>query len=207
MEYGCAGMPLPSAGMIFIGLLILAVLIIIIYHLLNRGGKRNKSTANELPAGAAHEGRTEPIRDEDAAQSASRTDLHRSEADSEPVKAQPDRGLFDAIVSAALAEYMGPDVKGLRIRSIRRLGEKRVDRGAFTAAVSAALAEYMGPQVAGLRIRSIRQIGQRKADRGAFMAALSAALADAMGEDVQGIRILSIRKIEKTTHQTGGQYA
>ncbi|GEM_PF-2910057 len=198
MEYGCAVMPRPSAGMIFIGLLILAFLIIIIYRLLNRNKNRNEGPANERLA--------EPAREGEGMQPP-RADLRESETSAGPVAAAArDRGLFDAIIASALAEYMGSDIAGLRIRSIRRLGEQRLERGAFTAAVSAALAEYMGPDVAGLRIRSIRRLGAKGADRGAFTAVLSAAIASAMGEDVRGIRILSIRKIEKTT-QTGGQYA
>lgn len=69
-----------------------------------------------------------------------------------------DRMLFDAIISAALAEYIGADVRGIRIKSLRQLNTQQADRGIFTAAVSAAIATAMGEDVEGLRITSIRRI-------------------------------------------------
>ncbi|OQA72006.1 MAG: hypothetical protein BWY35_01790 [Firmicutes bacterium ADurb.Bin248] len=150
MEYGCAVMPRPSAGMIFIGLLILAFLIIIIYRLLNRNKNRNEGPANERLA--------EPAREGEGMQPP-RADLRESETSAGPVAAAArDRGLFDAIIASALAEYMGSDIAGLRIRSIRRLGAKGADRGAFTAVLSAAIASAMGEDVRGIRILSIRKI-------------------------------------------------
>ena len=150
MEYGCAASLRPSTGMIFIGLLILVLLIIIIYRLLSRSGKRNQGATD-----AAREGRAEPARDEGGTQ---RIDPRGSEAGAEPVMAARDRGLFDAVVSAALAEYMGPEVAGLRIRSIRQAGRRKADGSAFTAALSAAIASAMGEDVSGIRILSIRKI-------------------------------------------------
>jgi len=69
-----------------------------------------------------------------------------------------DRMLFDAVISAALAEYIGADVRGIRIKSLRQLNAQHADRGVFTAAVSAAIATAMGEDVEGLKITSIRRI-------------------------------------------------
>ncbi len=72
--------------------------------------------------------------------------------------AVPDRQLFDAVISAALAEYIGPEVAGLRIKSIRQRSAPQPYRGAFTAAISAAIATAMGESVQGIRIRSIKRV-------------------------------------------------
>lgn len=71
-----------------------------------------------------------------------------------------DRKLFDAIISSAIAEYIGNNISGLRIKSIRQLNEtsQLPDRGQFTAAVSAAIATAMGEEVKGIRIKSIKKI-------------------------------------------------
>ncbi len=121
--------------------------------------------------------------------------VQQTVSDEEPVDALPDRKMFDAVVAAAIAEYIGPDVAGLRILSVRRLGEQQPSRGSFIAAISAAIAEYMGPDVAGLRIRSIKRLDGYRPDKGPFTAAISAAIATVMGEDVSKIRILSVKKL------------
>lgn len=69
-----------------------------------------------------------------------------------------DRMLFDAVISAALAEYIGANVRGIRIKSLRQLNAQQADRGVFTAVVSAAIATAMGEDVEGLKITSIRRI-------------------------------------------------
>lgn len=68
-----------------------------------------------------------------------------------------DKGQFVAAVSAALAEHMGTNIGGLRIRSIKRLGADS-SRVRFIAAVAAAIAEDMGRDVTCLRIKSVRKI-------------------------------------------------
>lgn len=65
---------------------------------------------------------------------------------------------FDAVVAAAIATYIGSNISGLRIRSVRRLSEPHADRMQFTAAISAAIAATMGTNVSGLRIHSIKKI-------------------------------------------------
>lgn len=70
-----------------------------------------------------------------------------------------DRGRFDAIVAAAIASYIGNDIDGLRIHSVRRIGDDAAaNRGQFVAAVSAALASTLGSDVDGLRIHSIKRV-------------------------------------------------
>lgn len=71
------------------------------------------------------------------------------------------KGQFVAAISAALAEHMGADISGLRIRSIKQLSGGSgggSDRARFIAAVSAAIAEDMGTDAASLRIKSVRRI-------------------------------------------------
>ncbi len=66
-----------------------------------------------------------------------------------------------AAVSAAIAESIGEDVSGIRIRSIRRVGGETElspeQRRELIAVISAAIAEQMGADVSGIRIRSIRR--------------------------------------------------
>lgn len=71
-----------------------------------------------------------------------------------------ERKAFIAAVSCALAEYMGKDVEGVRICSVRRVGGSSFDpeRRRLIAAISAAVAEEMGKDVSGIRIRSIRKV-------------------------------------------------
>lgn len=66
-----------------------------------------------------------------------------------------------AAVSAAVAEYLGTDVSGIRIHSFRRVGGQAAltpdERRELIAVISAAIAEEMGGDVSGIRIRSIRR--------------------------------------------------
>lgn len=66
-----------------------------------------------------------------------------------------------AAVSAAIAEYLGTDLSGIRIHSIRRVGGAEEPdpeaRRELIAAVSAAIAEEMGTDVSGIRFISIRK--------------------------------------------------
>lgn len=66
-----------------------------------------------------------------------------------------------AVLSAALAEYLGSDVSGIRIHSIKRVGSEELTdekRRELIAAISAAIAEEMGEDVSAIRIRSIRKV-------------------------------------------------
>ena len=67
-----------------------------------------------------------------------------------------------AAISAAVAEYLGSDIAGLRIHSIKRVGgsaELTDDkRRELIAAISAAIAEEMGEDVSAIRIRSIKKV-------------------------------------------------
>ena len=105
-----------------------------------------------------------------------------------------DRGKFDAAIAAAIASYMGPEVAGLRIRSVKPLSRVSL-RQPMVAAMSAAMATYMGADVSALRIRSIRRIGVAPTNRQQTVAAISAAIATAMNKDIDGLRIHSIKKI------------
>lgn len=67
------------------------------------------------------------------------------------------RPQFVAAIASAIAAYMGTDLDGLRIHSIRRVGED-TERGQFVAAVSAAIAVEMGTEPDGLRIHSIKRV-------------------------------------------------
>lgn len=69
----------------------------------------------------------------------------------------PNRQQFVAAVSAAIATYMGTDVSGLRIRSIKVAGASD-DRQQMVAAMSAAIASAMDTEPSGLRIHSIKKI-------------------------------------------------
>ena len=66
-----------------------------------------------------------------------------------------------AAVSAAIAESIGADVSGIRIKSIRRVGAPGQvsvnDRRELVAVISAAIAEELGTDVNGIRILSIRK--------------------------------------------------
>ena len=68
-----------------------------------------------------------------------------------------DRKLLDAIIAAAIATYDGTELQGLRIHSVKQLGNGG-DRQQFVAAVSAAVATTMGTDVQGLRVHSIKKI-------------------------------------------------
>ncbi|HMM31498.1 MAG TPA: hypothetical protein PKB13_06935 [Clostridia bacterium] len=116
----------------------------------------------------------------------------------EPVPYAPDtidRGRFDAAVAAAIASYLGEDVSGLRIHSVKLLSRKAMPRQPMVAAISAAIATVMGTDVSGLRIRSIRRIGAAAPNRQQMVAAISAAIATAMNTEIDGLRIRSIKKI------------
>ena len=70
----------------------------------------------------------------------------------------PDRRAAVAAISAAVAEYMGTDVEGIRIRSIRLAGEpsEASDRRELIAAISAAIATELDTDISGIRIHSIK---------------------------------------------------
>lgn len=104
------------------------------------------------------------------------------------------RPQFVAAVAASIASFLGTDVSGLRIRSIRRVSVGMENRQQFVAAVSAALATAMGTAPGGLRIRSIRRLSDGGGDRRQLVAAMSAALATAMGTEISGLRIHSIKQ-------------
>lgn len=71
----------------------------------------------------------------------------------------PNRGVLVAAISAALAEELGTTVQGLRILSLKRLGESAPStRGELAAAISAVIAEEEGRDVSGIRIVSMKQI-------------------------------------------------
>ena len=67
-----------------------------------------------------------------------------------------------AAISAAVAEFLGSDVEGIRIHSIKRVGDPYEltpsDRRELIAVISASIAESMGTDVTGIRIRSIRRV-------------------------------------------------
>ncbi len=76
---------------------------------------------------------------------------------------------FVAAVTAAIAEYSGKDISGIRIHSIKKEGQTlSVGAGAtsdtsagspgFIAAITAAIAEYTGKDYSGIRILSIKKI-------------------------------------------------
>lgn len=67
-----------------------------------------------------------------------------------------------AAVSAAIAEYLGTDINGIRICSVKRVGEAQSEmtleqRRELIAVISAAIASEMGTEVTGIRITSIRR--------------------------------------------------
>lgn len=65
-----------------------------------------------------------------------------------------------AVISAAIAEYLGADISGLRIRSIKRVGETELtasQRRELIAVISAAIATELDTDVSGIRIHSIRK--------------------------------------------------
>ncbi|HWS29867.1 MAG TPA: hypothetical protein VN512_07070 [Clostridia bacterium] len=105
-----------------------------------------------------------------------------------------DRGKFDAAIAASIASYMGSEVAGLRIRSVKPLS-RVAPRQPMVAAMSAAIATHMGTDVSALRIHSIRPIGAAPANRQQMVAAISAAIATAMNAETDGLRIRSIKKI------------
>ena len=74
--------------------------------------------------------------------------------------AGPDRRAAIAAISAAVSEYMGTDPEGIRIRSIRLVGEpaKDTDRRELIAVISASIASEMGTDVSAIRIHSIKKV-------------------------------------------------
>ncbi len=67
-----------------------------------------------------------------------------------------------AAISAAVAEYLGEDIDGFRIHSIKRVGSganelSAEQRRELIAVISAAIAEEMGEDVSGIRITSIKK--------------------------------------------------
>ena len=78
-----------------------------------------------------------------------------------PQLSGPDRREVIAAVSAAIAETLGTDISGIRIRSIRRVGGEAelasAERRELVAVISAAVAEEMGTEVSAIRIHSIRK--------------------------------------------------
>ena len=74
-------------------------------------------------------------------------------------KAIENRPQFVAAIAAAIAMQMGTEPAGLRIHSIRQVGEApAADRQQLVAAMSAAIATEMGTDVEGLRIHSIHKV-------------------------------------------------
>ena len=75
----------------------------------------------------------------------------------------PDRQAMIAAISAAIAEDLGTDISGIRIRSVKHIGgtapaAPATDRQTMIAAVSAAIAEDLGTDVSGIRIRSFKRV-------------------------------------------------
>lgn len=73
----------------------------------------------------------------------------------------PERRQLIAAVSSALAEYLGTDIGGLRICSIKRVGGEASapnDRRELVAAISSAIAVEMGTDVSAIRIHSIKKV-------------------------------------------------
>lgn len=73
-----------------------------------------------------------------------------------------DRTCFSAVVAAAVASYMGTDMPGLRIRSIKQLSAVPTsgtdEHNRFIAVITAAIATAADMDAAGLRVHSIRKI-------------------------------------------------
>ena len=77
--------------------------------------------------------------------------------------AVPDRQAMIAAISAAIAEDLGTDISGIRIRSMKYVGGTAPaaasnDRQAMIAAVSAAIAEDLGTDISGIRVRSFKRV-------------------------------------------------
>lgn len=141
MEYNIWFVLLLGMGTVFFGLLMLIGLTKLMSFLININ-KKNKN--NDL---------------DEAANPAKNTHAMMQPAYAANA-AISDRKLFDAVVSSAIAEYIGDHISGIRINSVRQLNEtsQPFDRGQFAAAVSAAVATAMGEQVKGIRIKSIKKI-------------------------------------------------
>lgn len=140
----------------------------------------------------------EPAAESELAQAQKEAEGSQAAPDTRHVSSAPhalDRGGFNAAVSAAIATYLGEDIKGLRILSVKPLAQKTPNRELLVAAVSAALATAMGTEVSGLRIRSIKRIGAPANERGQMIAAISAAIATAMNTDVNALRIHRVTKL------------
>lgn len=75
-----------------------------------------------------------------------------------------DRKAMIAAISAAIAEDLGTDISGIRIRSLKHVGgaaaaaAPAADRQAMIAAVSAVIAEDLGTDVSVIRIRSFKRV-------------------------------------------------
>ena len=84
-----------------------------------------------------------------------------SGGDSVPALTGAKRRETVAAVSAAVAEYLGTDIEGIRIHSIKRVGGSgelpSAQRRELVAAISAAIAEEMGSDISAIRILSIRK--------------------------------------------------
>ena len=79
----------------------------------------------------------------------------------QPQLSGADRRKLIAAVSSAVAEYLGTDISGLRICSIRRIGGEAPasnDRRELVAAISSAIAVEMGTDVSAIRIHSIKKV-------------------------------------------------
>ncbi|MBO4384151.1 MAG: OadG family protein [Clostridia bacterium] len=65
-----------------------------------------------------------------------------------------------AAVSAAIAEYLGKPVEGIRINSIKMIGQAPAadQRRELMAVISASIAAEMGTDVSGIRIHSIKRV-------------------------------------------------
>lgn len=141
MEYNIWFVLLLGMGTVFFGLLMLIGLTKLMSFLININKKNKNNDLNE------------------AANSTKNTHAMMQPAYAANA-AISDRKLFDAVVSSAIAEYIGDHISGIRINSVRQLNEtsQPFDRGQFAAAVSAAVATAMGEQVKGIRIKSIKKI-------------------------------------------------
>lgn len=75
-----------------------------------------------------------------------------------------DRQAMIAAISAAIAEDLGTDISGIRIRSLKHVGgaapaaAPAADRQVMIAAVSAVIAEDLGTDVSAIRIRSFKRV-------------------------------------------------
>lgn len=79
-----------------------------------------------------------------------------------PVHPQMPHDKLIAVASAAIAEYIGDDNKGLRILSVKPVGgtmqDGLTDVRMRNVAIAAAIAETLGTSPEGLRILSVKKI-------------------------------------------------